>query len=132
MAQTKQKRQEESIEQMARDYYMLMREKKELEKECDIRKKALLDYAKELNVDSVKIADLTLEKRTTVKGEISPELVTPDWLYRMQRDGYAQTIKVSVEQKLVKVHSGDDKLKSYLDEVKYCEKESSVFAIRIL
>lgn len=134
MAQTKkrQKRQEESIEKAAATYRESVLAIKAMEKEIAPLKKMLLDHAKELGLDSVEIAGITLEKRVTPKGDISYELVTPDWLYRMQRDGYGLLLKLSIDYKGVRAVVLDDRrLSSYLDEVGFTEKESVVYAIRI-
>lgn len=132
MATTKkQKRQEESIEKIATLYRDGMLALKELEKQLAPYKKTLLDHAKTLGVESVEIGSITLEKRTTVKGDISPELVTPDWLYRMRRDGYDKILKIGIDSKAVKAETPNETFSGYLAEVGYTEKESVTYAIRI-
>lgn len=132
MATQKQKRQDESIEQAAIICRECILARKELEKKEAPFKKILLDYAKKLGQDSVEIEGITLEKRVTPKGDISYELVTPDWLYRMQRDGYGLLLKLGVDYKGVRAVMPDDgRLTSYLDEVGFTEKESVTYAIRI-
>lgn len=128
----KQKRQEESIEQAAVMYREKMLAIKALEKEAAPYKKVLLDHAKELAVDSIEIAQVTLERRITPKGDIASEMVTPDWLYRMQRDGYSTLLKLGIDYKGVQASvSGDERLVSYLNEAGFTEKESVTYAVRI-
>lgn len=131
MATKKEQRQEQSIEQMAADYKALMLQIKELEKKAAPHKKALTEYAKGIGVLSLEIGGVTLEKRVTPKGMIDPSQVTPDWLYRMQRDGFAGMLSLGIDYKAVQAGLPDNQLEDYLAEVGFTEKETSTYAIRI-
>lgn len=131
MATKKEQRQEQSIEQMAADYKAIMLQIKELEKKAAPGKKALTDYAKSVGVLSLEIGGVTLEKRVTPKGTIDPDQVTPDWLYRMQRDSFAGMLSLGIDYKAVQAGLPNDLLEDYLTEVGFTEKESTTYAIRI-
>lgn len=131
MATKKEQRQEQSIEQMAADYKAVMLQIKELEKKAAPNKKALTEYAKNVGVLSLEIGGVTLEKRVTPKGAIDPDQVTPDWLYRMQRDGFTGMLSLGIDYKAVQAGLPDNQLEDYLAEVGFTEKETTTYAIRI-
>ncbi|MBD9165880.1 MAG: hypothetical protein EGQ00_02345 [Parabacteroides johnsonii] len=131
MTTKKEQRQGQSIEQVAADYKALMLQIKELEKKAAPNKKALTEYAKGIGVLSLEIGGVTLEKRVTPKGTIDPGQVTPDWLYRMQRDGFAGMLSLGIDYKAVQAGLPDNILEDYLAEVGFTEKETSTYAIRI-
>lgn len=131
MATKKERRQEQSIEQMAADYKAIMLQVKELEKKAAPHKKALAEYAKSIGVLSVEIGGVTLEKRVTPKGTINSSQVTPDWLYRMQRDGFSDMLSLGIDYKAVQAGLPDNILEDYLAEVGFTEKESTTYAIRL-
>lgn len=131
MATKKEQRQEQSIEQMATDYKEIMLQIKDLEKKAAPHKKALTEYAKSIGVLSLEIGGVTLEKRVTPKGAIDQDQVTPDWLYRMQRDGFADMLSLGIDYKAVQAGLPDNILEDYLAEVSFTEKESTTYAIRL-
>lgn len=131
MATKKEQRQEQSYEQMAADYKAIMLQVKELEKKAAPHKKALTEYAKSIGVLSLEIGGVTLEKRVTPKGTIDQDQVTPDWLYRMQRDGFSDMLSVGIDYKAVQAGLPDNILEEYLAEVGFTEKESTTYAIRL-
>lgn len=131
MATKKEQRQEQSIEQMATDYKEIMLQIKDLEKKAAPHKKALTEYAKSIGVLSLEIGGVTLEKRVTPKGAIDQDQVTPDWLYRMQRDGFASMLSLGIDYKAVQAGLPDNILEDYLAEVGFTEKESTTYAIRL-
>lgn len=131
MATKKEQRQEQSFEQMAADYKDIMLQVKELEKKAAPHKKALTEYAKSIGVLSLVIGGVTLEKRVTPKGTIDQDQVTPDWLYRMQRDGFAGMLSLGIDYKAVQAGLPDNILEDYLAEVGFNEKESTTYAIRL-
>ncbi len=131
MKTKKEQRQEQSFEQMAVSYKELMLQVKELEKKAAPYKKALTDYAKSIGVLSLELGGVTLEKRTTPKGTINAAQVTPDWIYRMQRDGYSAMLSLGIDYKTVQAGLPDNRLEDYLTEVGFTEKESVAYAIRI-
>lgn len=131
MATKKEQRQEQSYEQMAAEYKEAMLQIKELEKKVAPHKKALTDYAKSTGVLSLEIGGVTLEKRVTPKGTIDQDQVTPDWLYRMQRDGFAGMLSLGIDYKAVQNGLPDNILEDYLSEVGFAEKESTTYAIRL-
>ena len=131
MATKKEQRQEQSLEQMAADYKATMLQIKELEKKAAPHKKALTEYAKSIGVLSLEIGGVTLEKRVTPKGTIDADQVTPDWLYRMQRDGFSAMLSLGIDYKAVQAGLPDNILEDYLAEVGFTEKETSTYAIRI-
>lgn len=131
MATKKEQRQEQSYEQMAADYKAIMLRIKDLEKKAAPHKKALTEYAKSIGVLSLEIGGVTLEKRVTPKGTINPSQVTPDWLYRMQRDGFSEMLSLGIDYKAVQAGLPDNILEDYLAEVGFTEKESTTYAIRL-
>lgn len=131
MTTRKKERQSASLEQAAASYREKMLAIKDLEKQVAPLKRLLTDHARALGVDSVEISGVTLEKRVTVKAEISPETLTPDLLDRLQLDGYSDLLKLSVDAKTVKNQLPDDRLTGYLNEIGYVEKESISYAVRI-
>ncbi|WP_455627242.1 hypothetical protein [Parabacteroides johnsonii] len=131
MATKKEQRQEQSFEQMAADYKAIMLQIKELEKRAAPKKKSLTEYAKSIGVLSLELGGVTLEKRITPKGTIDPNLVTPDWLYRMQHDGFSNMLSLGVDYKAVQAGLPDNRLEDYLTEVGFTEKESVTYAIRL-
>lgn len=62
---------------MAADYRAAMLQIKELEKSIAPQKKALTEYAKSMNVPSLRVGELSIEKRITMKAVIDSERVTP-------------------------------------------------------
>lgn len=131
MTTQKKERQAVALEQAAASYREKMLAIKDLEKQVAPLKRLLTDHARALGVDSVEISGVTLEKRVTVKAEISPETLTPDLLDRLQLDGYSDLLKLSVDAKTVKNQLPDDRLTGYLNEIGYVEKESISYAVRI-
>ena len=131
MATKKEQRQEQSIEQMATDYKEIMLQIKDLEKKAAPHKKALTEYAKNIGVLSLEIGGVTWEKRVTPKGTIDQDQVTPDWLYRMQRDGFAGMLSLGINYKAVQAGLPDNILEDYLAEVGFNEKETTTYAIRL-
>lgn len=131
MRTKKEQRQEQSIEQIAADYKDVMLQIKVLEKKAAPGKKALTDYAKSIGVLSLELGGVTLEKRVTPKGTIDADQVTPDWLYRMQRDGFSGMLSLGVDYKAVQAGLPDEQLEDYLAEVGFTEKETVAYAIRI-
>lgn len=131
MATKKEQRQEQSYEQMAADYKAIILRIKDLEKKAAPHKKALTEYAKSIGVLSLEIGGVTLEKRVTPKGTINPSQVTPDWLYRMQRDGFSDMLSLGIDYKAVQAGLPDNTLEDYLAEVGFTEKESTTYAIRL-
>ena len=116
---------------MAADYKAIMLQVKELEKKAAPHKKALTEYAKSIGMLSLEIGGVTLEKRVTPKGTIDQDQVTPDWLYRMQRDGFSDMLSVGIDYKAVQAGLPDNILEDYLAEVGFTEKESTTYAIRL-
>lgn len=131
MATKKEQRQEQSYEQMAADYKAIMLQIKELEKKAAPHKKVLTEYAKSIGVLSLEIGGVTLEKRVTPKGTIDQDQITPDWLYRMQRDGFSDMLSLGIDYKAVQAGLPDNILEDYLAEVGFTEKESITYAIRL-
>ena len=131
MTTKKEKRQIESIEQMASKYREIMLEVKELEKKADPFKKAILEHAKSIGVASINLGCLSIEKRTSLKYQIDEDRITPDWLYRLQSSGFADVLSISLDNKIIKNKKQDDALCELLNEVDFQEKETFNYAIRI-
>lgn len=131
MATKKEQRQEQSIEQIAADYKAVMLQIKELEKKAAPGKKTLTDYARSIGVLSLEVGGVTLEKRVTPKGTIDPDQVTPDWLYRMQDNGFARMLSLGIDYKAVQAGLPDNQLEDLLTEVGFAEKETATYTIRI-
>lgn len=131
MATKKELRQEKSMEQIAADYKAVMLQIKELEKKAAPNKKMLTDYAKSIGVLSLEVGGVTLEKRVIPKGTIDQDQVTPDWLYRMQRDGFSDMLTLGIDYKAVRSGLPDNTLEDYLAEVGFNEKETTTYAIRL-
>lgn len=129
MATKKEQRQQEAIEQAAASYREKMQTIKALEKEIAPLKKLLTDHARALGVDSTEIGGITLERRTTKTGVISPERINPDWLYRMQKFGFYGVLKIGISTK--EINPENTVLMDYLAEVDYAEKENVTYAVRV-
>ncbi len=128
MATTIQRKQDE-LQEAAAEYRNLMLQIKELEKKAVPVKKALTDYAKGINLMTLDLGAVTLERRSSLKSSLNRSAVTPDWLWRMQRDGFFGAVGISIDSR--KLPPEDAAASSYLAEVGYEEKESFTYAIRL-
>lgn len=125
---TRTKNQTESMKQAAAEYRALMLQIKELEKQAAPLKKALGDYAKSVNLISLDLGAVTLERRATQKYAFRRDAVTPDWLYRMQRDGCMDGVKISIDpDKLPDTPQAG----AYMNEIGLEIKESFTYALRL-
>ena len=131
MKTTKEKRQQESIDQVAADYRSYMMQIKELEKKVAPAKKLLTDFAKTSNVPSLSVGGLTIEQRVTPKATISQDQVTTDWLDNMTDAGFGGLVTINVDYKGVQAQLPNDELEELLAEVDFEEKETITYAIRL-
>lgn len=116
------------MQQAAAQYRSLMLQIKELEKQAAPLKKALGDYAKSVNLISLDLGAVTLERRSTLKYAFRRDAITPDWLYRVQRDGCFDAVKITIDpDKLPDKHG----VGAYLNEIDMVAKESFTYAIRL-
>lgn len=85
----------------ASSYAELMRQVKELEKQAAPFKAAITEFAKKADVVSLDLGEVTIEKRITEKGAFDKEKVSPDWLWRMQKDGFYHIVGIGLDNKKV-------------------------------
>lgn len=116
------------MKQAAAQYRSLMLRIKELEKQAAPIKKALGDYAKSVNLISLDLGAVTLERRSTLKYAFRRDAITPDWLYRMQRDGCFDGVKIAIDPDKLP-HTAE--AGAYLSEIGLETKESFTYAIRL-
>lgn len=126
MARTKN--QTDSMKQTAAQYRDIMLKIKELEKQAAPLKKILGDYAKSVNLISLNLGAVTLERRSTQKFLFRRDAITPDWLWRMQRDGCFDGVKIGIDpDKLPDTPEAG----AYMAEIGLETKESFTYALRL-
>ena len=123
------KRQQDRLREAAEAYARMATEVKELEARMAPLKKELTDYAASVGLTSLNLGALTIERRTTVTATVDPLKVTPDWLYRMQRDGYYHAVSVKVDPR--KMNEDDERGNTYLVEVGLEEKARHSYHLRL-
>ena len=122
-------RQQERLRETAARYASIASEMKRLEAEAAPLKDQLMQYARSVGVMAMDLGSLMIERRTRVTARIDEKRVTPDWLYRMQRDGYAHALSIKVDAK--DLDPGDARAESYLKEVGYEERTADTYALRL-
>lgn len=123
------KRQQDRLREAAEAYARMATEVKELEARMAPLKKELTDYAASVGLTSLNLGALTIERSTTVTAIVDPLKVTPDWLYRMQRDGYYHAVSVKVDPR--KMDEDDERGNTYLQEVGLEEKARHSYRLRL-
>lgn len=122
-------RQQASLRETAARYAALAAEMKRLEALAAPLKNELTRYAQSVGVLALDLGAVMIERRTRTTAKVDQSRVTPDWLYRMQRDGYAPALKVTVDAKALE--PGDARAEAYLGEVGYEERTTDTYAIRL-
>lgn len=127
---SKMKKQEQ-LTQAADIYRGCMLQIKELEKKAAPYKKMLTDHGKVVELASIDLGSVVIEQRVSEKASINNRAaVTPDWFWRMQRDGFGDLVTIGIDSKKMG-KCKDGKLGEYLDEVNCELKESITYAIRV-
>jgi hypothetical protein len=88
--------QSKTLENAAAKYREYALQMKELEALAKPLKDQIVAYAKKVNVKTLKVGDVVVERRETLKAELDSRKVTPDWLYRLQRDGFGDLVEFKV------------------------------------
>lgn len=120
----------EQLTQAAEVYRECMLQIKELEKQVAPYKRMLIEHAKSVILPNIDLGAVSLEKRTTEKAVINKQAITPDWLWRMQDNGYGDLINIGLDARKIE-KANCKELNDYLNEVGYEINESVSYAIRI-
>ncbi|MDR0872533.1 MAG: hypothetical protein LBN27_03565 [Prevotellaceae bacterium] len=118
------KKEAQDLTQAAAKYKEIVLQIKDLEKTATPLKKSLLAEAAKLELDTLAIGAVTIEKRVSKKEIIDQTAITPDWLYRAQQAGLDECLDI-------KVKNADSLPSDLWEEVHYSTYSTTTYAVRI-